>query len=81
MKNKLELFRVMCPYCKVGSAIVDVTMKHGQHEVNKDPRQCDSCRRYFALKIEMKLSGVPLESINQERAVRNALRKMVENAQ
>ena len=74
---KVKLLKVNCPYCTIGCAMVEVQKQHGaDHVDNKSPRQCESCNRYFNLKIEFHVSGIPLESVDAHAALRKSIQEM-----
>ena len=72
-----QLFKVMCPYCTVGHAVVDVQKKNGAHSASTGHRQCSMCRRYFQIKVHLRLQGMPLESVDRDKAFRNAIKEML----
>lgn len=62
--NTLEL-KVDCPYCRpIGYAVViGVQDAQGTVQVKgiKEPRECNFCHRYFALRPRVVFDGVKLE--------------------
>ena len=75
--NKTKLLKVLCPYCTVGHAMVGVEKRHGADHVDKRARQCEACKRYFDLKIEFHVSGIPLEPVDAQAALRKSLQEML----
>lgn len=62
----VERHRVNCPYCPIGYAMIFVEV-HGKTtriEGQYEPRKCESCGKFFLLKIQMKVSGRRLEDIH-----------------
>lgn len=56
-----EAHRIPCPYCAIGAAIVIVHRPPGaKAQFRTDPVKCESCSRYFAIKPDIKIVGVPL---------------------
>ena len=56
-----EYHRVTCPYCAVGYTDVLVTRSAGQAQLEgmNDPKKCVTCGRYFKLKAQFRIVGVP----------------------
>ena len=78
--SKVQVFRVTCPYCVVGSTVVDVRKEQGAHIVDTAPRQCEYCGKYFDIQVKAILKGIPLDPLNwptRDKAVRRALRHIV----
>jgi hypothetical protein len=76
----IKLFRVSCPYCTVGSAIVEVRKEHGAHIADTAPRQCELCAKYFDVQVKMELSGIPLDPLTlavRDKSARRALKRIV----
>jgi len=71
------MLRVMCPYCTVGSALVEIIRRHGADTVDKTARPCRSCSKYFDLQITMSVSGIPLETVDRNKAFRKSLKELV----
>jgi hypothetical protein len=77
IKEDIKLLRVMCPYCTVGSAWVEVKLQHGADTLDKRPRQCSSCKRYFKLQIEFTVIGQPIETkVDVDKAFRESLKEL-----
>jgi len=74
----VQMLKVLCPYCVIGMAMVDVVKRNGAETVDKQPRQCGMCKRYFELQITMHVTGVRLETVDRNKAVREALQNLVE---
>jgi hypothetical protein len=72
--SSATLYRVMCPYCTIGSATVDVQQVAGAHTANTQPRQCNQCERYFRIQVTMRLEGKPLEDYDRQHALRSAIK-------
>lgn len=75
--SKAQLFRVTCPYCFFGAALVEVRRQRGAHSVDKSPRQCDKCDRYFDIEVRVNLRGVPLQVVDRNKAIRKSLEALV----
>ena len=76
-RKDTKMLRVMCPYCTVGSALVEIVRRHGADTVDKTPRPCRSCSRYFDLQITMSVSGIPLQTVDRDKAFRKSLKELV----
>ena len=77
---KIKLFRVTCPYCVVGSAVVEVRKEHGAHIADTAPRQCEKCNKYFDVQVKMELRGIPLDPLTlatRDKSVRRALKNII----
>lgn len=67
MTVRAETHRVTCPLCLVGytNVFLEVVGTGGNQEVRvpeiRSPHKCESCHRYFRIKMQMQLVGVPLE--------------------
>lgn len=62
----VERHRINCPYCPIGYAMIFVEV-HGKTtniQGANDPRKCESCGKFFLLKINLKVSGRRLEDVN-----------------
>lgn len=75
--DRAEMFRVICPYCKVGSAVVDVSHIGDASQASIEPRRCELCARYFAIKVRVHLYGAPLETVETGAAARQSIRRIV----
>ena len=60
---------VVCPYCRTGGA--DLVMERVGDKTQvpefRTPHKCGSCGKYFSLKLQYKIVGVPMEHINGSR--------------
>lgn len=75
-EKEVKLYKVLCPYCTVGHALVDVSKSGGAHSTDVGPRQCSMCDRYFKIKVNLHLTGEPLEEVNWQESLRTSLREM-----
>lgn len=62
--STVEIKKVHCPYCKVGST--DVIGERGsegklQIEGFREPRKCNNCGKLFKLTARVVVEGAPLE--------------------
>ena len=75
-----ELF-VGCPYCKVGHSKAFVRYVGDDASELMDAKghyQCDTCGRWFRLKIRMRVLGVPIEQPGRGLFQGDMLRRMLE---
>lgn len=58
--EKVEVYRVSCPYCMVGFAEVPAVRNNDAVQVEgiQEPRRCVTCARFFKLKPRVVLEGV-----------------------
>lgn len=81
--REATLLKVGCPYCLAsgipgGHAVVEIVHRNGADQLvgMNDPRRCNVCQRYFRLKLQFKVLGVPLAAqpaVPQGTILRNAL--------
>lgn len=60
--EKVEVYRVSCPYCIVGFSEIPAVRQNDAVQVEgiREPRKCLTCGKYFRLKPRVVLEGVPL---------------------
>ncbi len=68
-KREVERHRVTCPYCLhnnggIGYSIIEVHRVAGAAQVKglADPHRCNFCKRWFKVKVTMKLEGEPFDA-------------------
>lgn len=57
-----EMHQISCPLCLVGAAVITVKSRSGgaKEFPVKDPVKCETCGKYFMLRAQVKITGVPL---------------------
>lgn len=77
--RKATFLKVGCPYCTVGHALVEVTHRDGADTMEgvKDPRRCNTCNRWFSLKLQVRVLGVALATPQPAPTQGELLRSML----
>lgn len=76
--SSIQMLVVSCPYCFFGRAYVEVIKNRGEQSVNRDPRKCDRCHRYFDIEVVVNVKGVALHTVDRNEAIRQSFKDMVE---
>jgi sarcosine oxidase delta subunit len=60
--KQVEYARITCPYCSVGWHDLEIEVTGDSKTFDKNPRQCNTCKKFFRIRVNMSLEGRELES-------------------